>query len=50
MGNVHNIKNTSKRSGTAYISKIEVYTMWNQTTKCLNNQGRTKGEGWSNAN
>ena len=22
----------------------------NQTTKCLRNQGRTKGEGWSTAN
>ena len=28
MGNVYNIKNTSKRSGTAYSVKIEVYAMW----------------------
>ena len=37
-----------------YVSKICTYELGifhaNQTTKCLRNQGRTKGEGWLTAN
>ena len=37
-----------------YVSKIMHYELGifqaNQTTKCLRNQGKTKGEGWSTAN
>ena len=37
-----------------YVSKICIYELGifhaNQTTMCLRNQGRTKGEGWSTAN
>ena len=37
-----------------FVSKIMFYELGifhaNRTTKCLRNQGRTKGEGWSTAN
>ena len=37
-----------------YVSKIMRYDLGifhaNRSTKCLRNQGRTKGEGWSTAN
>ena len=32
-----------------YIYELGIFHA-NQTTKCLKNQGRTKGEGWSTAN
>ena len=34
---------------TEFIYELGIFHA-NQTTKCLRNQGRTKGEGWSTAN